>query len=262
MKLRLLLNLEPMNRVQSRMETDRGFRFPPGNPNTKLEGRNSKGARNARPENPRRPPSGVSDFGFWTSLGFRISDFGLLSRPTTARLLLAVLLLTTLGVRAQTADDFFHGGALNYLSNNIPQALAVVSNGLAIFPSDIKLKKLEELLKQQQQQPQQEEQQKQEQQQDQQAKQDQKDQQQKQDEAQSQQQAENQEQEQEQDQQQGKQDEQSREKPDETGQPMAAHSMTPQEAQRLLDAQKDDEKVLQFVPQGEPKRQGRMLKDW
>jgi Ca-activated chloride channel family protein len=41
-----------------------------------------------------------------------------------------------------------------------------------------------------------------------------------------------------------------------------AHAMTPQEAKQLLDAQKGEEKVLQFVPQGEPKKRDRALKDW
>jgi Ca-activated chloride channel family protein len=56
-------------------------------------------------------------------------------------------------------------------------------------------------------------------------------------------------------------------KPDEqeTGEPsvpLQAHAMTPQEAKQLLDAQKGDEQVLQFKPQGEPKNRGRVLKDW
>src|SRR5690349_17556137 len=59
------------------------------------------------------------------------------------------------------ADDFFHSGALSYLSNNIPHALEVVTNGLRFYPNDPKLKKLEELLKQQNQQQQQQNQQQQ-----------------------------------------------------------------------------------------------------
>jgi Ca-activated chloride channel family protein len=164
---------------------------------------------------------------------------------------------------AQTADDFFHGGAVNYLSNNIPKALEVVTNGLAVYPNDVKLKKLEELLKQQQQQRQQQqkdEQQKQDEKKDQQSKQDQKDEQKK---GEDKKEADKKEQEKKQDQQQAKQsDDKSKEKDEDKQRQMAAHSMTPQEAKQLLDAQKGDEKVLQFVPQGEPKRQGRTLKDW
>jgi len=57
----------------------------------------------------------------------------------------------------------------------------------------------------------------------------------------------------------------SKEKPEdkqEGQQQIAAHEMTPQEARRLLDAQKGDEQVLQFVPEGEPRNPKRILKDW
>src|ERR1044072_4214476 len=57
--------------------------------------------------------------------------------------------------QALPPDDFFHGGAMAYLSNNIPTALERVTNGLALYPNDEKLKKLEALLKQQQEQNQQ-----------------------------------------------------------------------------------------------------------
>ena len=183
------------------------------------------------------------------------------------RLLLSLSLLFALPAAfAETADDIFHGGAVNYLSNNIPKALEVVTNGRALFPDDIKLKKLEELLKQQnqqQQQQQKDEQQKQDEQKDQQSKPDQKDDQKKKDEEKSQKQADKKEQEKKPDQQQPKQsDDKSKEKADEKQQQLAAHAMTPQEAKQLLDAQKGDEKVLQFMPQAEPKRRERTLKDW
>src|SRR5690348_17113714 len=67
--------------------------------------------------------------------------------------------------RAQNADDFFHTGAQAYLTNNIATAKEQVEKGLKQFPDDIKLKKLDELLKQQQQQQQQQNQQNQQQQQ-------------------------------------------------------------------------------------------------
>ena len=56
-------------------------------------------------------------------------------------------------------------------------------------------------------------------------------------------------------------------KPDEKEQgepsdPLQAHAMTPQEARQLLDAQKGDEQVLQFKPQGKPANRERTLKDW
>ena len=63
---------------------------------------------------------------------------------------LSLLLLTLLSATAQTADDFFHGGAQHFLTNNIPGALQVVTNGLQRFPEDQKLQKLYELLNRQQ----------------------------------------------------------------------------------------------------------------
>jgi hypothetical protein len=79
----------------------------------------------------------------------------------------ALLLMSLRGSAIEitkSADDFFHGGAISYISNNIPAALDIVTNGLRQFPEDEKLKKLEALLKQQQQQQQQEQEQKQDQQ--------------------------------------------------------------------------------------------------
>src|SRR6478736_9632379 len=74
---------------------------------------------------------------------------------------LSLLILSLLSARAQNADEFFHGGAQHFLTNNIPGALEVVTNGLQRFPEDEKLKKLYELLNQQQQQQQQNQDQKQ-----------------------------------------------------------------------------------------------------
>jgi Mg-chelatase subunit ChlI len=184
---------------------------------------------------------------------------------------LSLLLAALSGAGAQTADDFFHGGALSYLSNNIPGALETVTNGLQRFPDDPKLKKLYELLNQQQQQNQQNQKdQKQDQKQDdkkdnqsqqQQAKNDQ----QKKEEQKKQQEKQDKQDQQKRDQQQTKSGDQSRNKPENKpgeSQQVNAHAMTPQEAKQLLDAQKGDEKVLQFVPQDEPKNQGKKLKDW
>ncbi len=192
--------------------------------------------------------------------------------PVRSRLSLSLLLLTLVSAGAQTADDFFHGGAQRFLTNNIPGALEVVTNGLQRFPEDEKLRKLYELLNQQQQQQQQNQEQKEQQEQ----KDDQKQDQQKQDDKQDQQ-AKNDEQKQKEspdkkdqqkkDEQQAKSDDTSKGKPDEkkqTGEPqqVAAHQMTPQEAKQLLDAQKDDEQVLIFQPQGEPKKRTKPIKDW
>src|SRR5271168_2514335 len=66
------------------------------------------------------------------------------------------LLLVLPSARAQwlTSDDFFNGGAHSYLTNNIAQALKTVQTGLQQYPDDDHLKKLYELLKQQQKQQQ------------------------------------------------------------------------------------------------------------
>src|SRR5215469_13166535 len=84
-------------------------------------------------------------------------------------LILSLFLVVALGVKAQIPSenpiDFFNSGAQFYVSNNIPDALKRVETGLKIYPDDVKLKKLEELLKQQQQQQQQQQNQNQQQQQ-------------------------------------------------------------------------------------------------
>ena len=187
---------------------------------------------------------------------------------------LSLLLCAAQKICAQLApaDDFFHSGAQLYISNNIPAALERVQTGLKAYPEDEKLKRLEELLKQQQQNQQQQNQQ-----------QNQKD--------QSQQQQKNQQNQSEQQKspEQKKQDEQKQaeqkkdepqkpqeqpkaspekkegEKPEDQkgeGQPMAPGQMTPEEAKRLLDAQKGDEQLLQLKPDGKPPDNRKPVKDW
>jgi Mg-chelatase subunit ChlI len=198
------------------------------------------------------------------------------------------LLLAAQAVRAQTAEDFFNGGAQFYISNNIPSALEKVEGGLKIYPDDEKLKKLEQLLKQkQQQQSQQNQQQDQKQQQSQsdQKNQQQKDQQQKSDEQKKQQQDQNKssdqqkkdeqkqseadqkksDEEKKQEQQKSSADKKDGEKPDKPdaeGQPVTPGQMTPEEAKRLLDARKGDEQVLKLQPKGKPQDPKRPVKDW
>ncbi len=174
---------------------------------------------------------------------------------------LSLLLLAGQAVCAQPADEFFHSGAQSYLSNNVAKAREEVDNGLKLYPDDLKLKKLDELLKQQSQSQSKNDQQKQDQEKkdQQQAKQDQKDQPKQQGEKQSQEQKDKQQQEQQAKSSGQKKDGQEKSEP---SQPMQAHAMTPQEAKQLLDAQKGDEQVLQFRPQGEPKNRERTLKDW
>lgn len=179
-------------------------------------------------------------------------------------LVLSLLLLTASGARAQLApaDDFFHGGARHYLSNNIPAALQTVTNGLQLYPDDEKLKKLYELLNQQQQQNQQDQKDQNQDKQDEQKqdqKQDEKKDQQSKDEEKKKQEAKDKKEQEKKDQQQAKPD-----KKKESGDPKQAeaHAMTPQEAKQMLDAQKGDEQVLLFKPETDPKRQDKKLKDW
>ena len=177
---------------------------------------------------------------------------------------LSLLLLAGQAVCAQPADEFFHSGAQSYLSNNVAKAREEVDNGLKLYPEDLKLKKLDELLKQQSQSQSKNDQQKQNQEKkdQQQAKQDQKDQPKQQGEKQSQEQKDKQQQEQPAKSSGEKKDNKDGQEKSEPSQPMQAHAMTPQEAKQLLDAQKGDEQVLQFRPQGEPKNRERTLKDW
>jgi Ca-activated chloride channel family protein len=194
---------------------------------------------------------------------------------------LSLPLLSGQTVRAQLApaDDFFHSGAQFYISNNIPAAKAQVEMGLKLYPDDDKLKKLEQLLKQQQQQ--QNQQQQNQQSQSQQSKDQQQSQQQKSDGQKDQSQQNSADQQKPDEQQQAAQkkaDEEKKaeqqkasaekkdgEKPDEQkgeGQPMATGQMTPEEAKRLLDAQKGNEQFLQLKPQDKPRDVRRPVKDW
>jgi Ca-activated chloride channel family protein len=180
--------------------------------------------------------------------------------------------------RAQimSADDFFHRGAQSYITNNIPKAQEAVDMGLKFHPEDEKLKKLDALLKQQSQQQQQQQQQNQSQQQkDKQQSQSQKsdsqkDQsspkdspdQQKQDE-QKQKEAEQKKADQEK-QQEAQKSSADKPKDEQQGeeQPATPGQMTPEEAKRLLDAQKGNEQLLQMKPENKPRDRQRPAKDW
>lgn len=60
----------------------------------------------------------------------------------------------------------------------------------------------------------------------------------------------------------GQQGEDQKEKSGEEGQAYAAGQMTPEQAKQLLDAQKGEEKVLQFKPEGKPVDASRRFRDW
>jgi len=201
---------------------------------------------------------------------------------------LSLLLLSWQAARAQLAPaaDFFHSGAQFYISNNIPSALEQVEAGRKIYPDDEKLKKLEELLKQKQQQQQDKQQQdqknqNQQNQSQQQKSDDQKKQQQQNLQQSSQKDAQDQpkpdpqeknqsgekkdEPQKQAEQQKSAADKKDGEKPEDQngeGQPVAPGQMTPQEAKRLLDAQKGDEQVLKWQPKGKPQDPRRPVKDW
>jgi Ca-activated chloride channel homolog len=180
---------------------------------------------------------------------------------------LELLLLTALLTHAQTAEDFFHGGAMSYISNNIPAALEVVTNGMQQFPEDEKLKKLYELLNQKQQQQSQENKQQNQNQQskndEQKPKQDKQDQPQKNDQPKSSDQQKSQEKQREPEKQ--SQPAKPGDKQEQNSQEQARArpaQMTPQQAQRLLDSQKGTEQVLWFKPEGKPEDPAKPVKDW
>ena len=176
----------------------------------------------------------------------------------TSRLLISLSVLCIAGqkISAQLApaDDFFNSGAQLYISNNVPAALERVEMGLKTYPDDEKLKKLEQLLKRQQQQNQQNQQQ-----------------------SQNNQQKKSDEQKQ-RDQQQQKQDSQQQKQPEpkkdsgnkpkdekqeqQSGQPVKPGELTPEDAKRLLDAQKGNEQLLQLKPENKPRNTSRPVKDW
>ena len=196
---------------------------------------------------------------------------------------LSLLLLSgrPAGAQLAPAADFFNSGAQLYISNNVPAALERVESGLKTYPDDDKLKKLEQLLKQQQQsqqnqqqqqqqnqknqsQPQKQDQQKNQQQQNQQSPQKDSPDQQKPDE-QKQSQAKKDAEQKQQDQQKAaaqKKDDEKSDKPEAEAQPVKAGQMTPEEAKRLLDAQKGDEQLLQLKPPEKPRNNSRPVKDW
>jgi Ca-activated chloride channel family protein len=162
---------------------------------------------------------------------------------------LNLLLLATPAANAQTADDFFNGGAQFYISNNIPAALEKTESGLKLYPNDEKLQKLEKLLKQRQQSQQNQKQNQSQQQQSQQQK--------------NQQQQNQANQNQNSRQQQNAQQQQSQSAREKSGEEKEqGNAMSPQEAKQLLDAQKGDEQVLQLKPKGSPQNFNRPFKDW
>ena len=146
---------------------------------------------------------------------------------------------------SQTADDYFHGGAQNYIPGRKEQAKAVITTGLSKFPEDPKLKALAGLLKEEEKQEQQQNQNQQDQQKDQSQagkEQDKKD-------------------------QKPPQSQQQEEQPPKEGEQAEAAraqagQMTPQQARQLLDAQKAEEAMIPLKPVERPVPANRRFKDW
>jgi len=171
------------------------------------------------------------------------------------------LLLAATAALAQSADDYFAGGAQAYISNNIPRAREAVDQGLKVYPNDVKLKKLDELLKQQQKQQQQQGQGGQSQQNQNQSQQNQKQnqrQQQQKDQESNQKKPENGSRK---NQEQDSSNQGKKEQPPQNQPQSSAGQMTPQQAKQLLDSQKNDEMMLPAArkPKNEPHTP---LKDW
>ena len=201
---------------------------------------------------------------------------------------LSLALLALPAAAVNTAEDFFHVGASNFLASRTEPALMAVTNGLRLDPQNAKLKKLEELLRQQQEQEKNQDQQKQDQQdkqdqekKDEQQKQDQqkKDQEKKQDEQQKKDPQQSKDEEKKKQEEQAKKDQEKRDEQEKQGssakdkkdegekqeaQPegMAAMKMTPQDAIRFLEIQKASEQAMPFKPPARTNRQDRVFKDW
>ena len=178
---------------------------------------------------------------------------------------LSFLALASRTIRAQSADDFFHGGAQLYLTNNVQNALKETEAGLNRYPDDVKLKTLYELLKQQQESQSQSQQNKQQQNQKNQSSQSDENKNSREQKAQnqSQQQPQNQQEKQQQAETGGQQKQQGNS--GEQANANAAHAngeMSPQEAERLLDAHKENEKMLPFKPVQPQSPKARPIRDW
>jgi hypothetical protein len=197
------------------------------------------------------------------------------------------LIVAPLALSAQTADDYFHGGAQSYIHAEKEKAKQEVLTGLQKFPSDPKLNGMAVLLKkQEEEQKQQQDQQKQQQEDQKQSSQSKPDQsEQKQDSAeQKEQQAKNdqdkkqqeekQAQEKKAQEQKGQQEKEQQQAKENSGKPddksegkdgektYAIGQMTPEQAQQLLDTQKNEEKLLPVKPTGKPADRTRPIRDW
>ena len=181
---------------------------------------------------------------------FLISDFRFpiygSATPLTGKGLVYILLIGTLVTASANEVDvdatYFHPAASMYIHGDTPGASNLVVQGLSLHPNNGKLKRLKELLEKEQEQQKQDDQQQNEDQQK-----DENDQQQDQ---------------QQQDQDQKNQDQQEEQQQKKQPEPQSAEQMSPDEAEHLLDAMKQEEenKRLQLHPvMGRPVK---VDKDW
>jgi hypothetical protein len=165
---------------------------------------------------------------------------------------------------AQTAADYFHRGAQHYIWGQKQQATNQILTGLRAYPTDRLLNEMAVLLQRQEEQKQNQQKQQQQQNQDEQ-KQDQQQQQQQQQQQDQQQQSQDQQQQQqagkEQQQAAAQEEEKQGEEPPEGGEP-TPDQMTREQAEQLLEAQRNEEKLLPPKPQGKPADHSRPFKDW
>jgi hypothetical protein len=169
-------------------------------------------------------------------------------------------------LNAQTAEDYFHGGAQFYIFGEKQKAVTEVQTGLQKFPHDAELRKLAELLAKEEQQQRAQQNQKEEQKEKQEQEQARQQKEKQEQEQQQQQQAQNQSQQQEQKQQPNQSSEQKEKEQqanqNESSAAYAAGQMTPQQAQQLLDAQKNEEMLLPVKPEQKSLRGQKKLRDW
>jgi superfamily II DNA/RNA helicase len=182
------------------------------------------------------------------------------------------LLTTPVWATGQSADDYFHKGAQYYVFGEKEKAGVAIHTGLQTYPQDPKLNAVARLLLRKDPEDQnksknsQQKQQKQDKDQDQkkQQQQDQKSAQQKKDEEKARQEQAKKDQEKKEQQAQADPAEK-KDKPDENAEQAADAQlhMSPQEARQLLEAAKDDAKMLLFSPENQPvKTQPGKIKDW
>jgi hypothetical protein len=149
---------------------------------------------------------------------------------------LSLMTMATAAATPETDAEFFHPAASLYIQGESAGASNLVEKGLSIYPDDGKLKRLKELLEQQQEQEQEN--------------QDEQNQDQQQNEDQENEDQENQDQQDTQDQQDQGQNEENQEQEPQQPEPQSSEQMSEDEAKQLLDAMKQEEetKRMQLHP--------------